>query len=306
MDRQILGMLCVAFGITWFSLHDAILKGLSGGYPVHEIFFVRSVVALPILWLIARVEGARAAPRQIGLHALRGLVLFFSFTVYYLGLARLPLAENIALFFSAPLFVALLSNPFLGERVEPRGWAAIGIGFLGVLVVLRPGFAALDPAALLPVLSAFAYSLSSLFSRQLGRTESGGAMAISATIVYLIGSAIAGLLLGRTALAPDAHPSLHFLLSPWTWPDARGLAIMATLGMISAFGFFFVGQGYRLAQPNRAAPFEYVALPWGVLWGYLFFGNPPDAPTVLGGLVIVSGGLYTLRLARARDRALSS
>jgi drug/metabolite transporter (DMT)-like permease len=195
-----------------------------------------------------------------------------------------------------PLFVTALSGPVLGERVHPRSWVAIAIGGAGVLTVLRPGAGELDPALFLPVLSALAYALSALCARRLGATQSGGAMALTAAVVYMLASAATGLALAGINPPADAHPSIKFLLDPWRWPDAREFGLMAACGVISAVAFFCLGQGYRLAEASRAAPFEYASLPWGILWGFLFFGNLPDLPTVLGGLVIVYGGLYALQL----------
>ncbi len=305
VNERIAGMFSVAAGVSVFSVHDAIVKGLSGVYPFHQIVFIRSLVALPVLLLIALAEGrGRLALHRFRLHLLRGLVMYVAFTAYYLGLARLTMAETVALTFSAPLFIAALSVPILGERVERRSWAAIGAGFLGVLIIVRPGAGLADIAAVLPVMAALAYALSALFARRLGTTESGGAMALSATAVYILASGIMGLALAGIEAPAGAHISVRFLLNPWAWPSARDLGLMAGCGVLAALGFFFLGQGYRLAQANLVAPFEYVALPWAVLWGYLFFGNLPDATTILGAAIVVGSGFYTLQ--RVRTRKLSA
>ena len=94
----------------------------------------------------------------------------------------------------------------------------------------------------------------------------------------------------------DTDVSIKFLLNPWVWPGTEDLGLMAACGAISAAAFFLLGQGYRMAEASRAAPFEYASLPWSILWGYLFFGNLPDVPTLLGAVVIVYGGLYALQL----------
>ncbi len=296
INRQTRGMLCVAAGVSVFSVQDAIVKGLSGVYPVHEIVVLRSIVALPVLLLVALAEeGWRLRIHRPGLHLLRGLFLYVSYTTYYLALAHLPIAEAVALYFSAPFFVAALSLPMLGERVRTRSWIAILIGFCGVLLIARPDTTLFDPTVLLPVLSALAYAISALLTRRLGTTESGGAMALSATLVYVVAGGLTALALSKFEVAGDAHSSLRFLLNPWSWPSALDAGLLAACGLIAAFGFFFLSQGYRLAEANRAAPFEYAALPWGILWGYWFFGNLPDAATLIGAVVIVGAGLYTLQ-----------
>jgi drug/metabolite transporter (DMT)-like permease len=300
ISRQTHGMLCVAAGVSIFSVQDAIVKGLSSLYPVHEIVVVRSFVALPILLLIALAEDrGKLRLHRPGLHLVRGLFLYLSYTSYYLALAHLPIAEAVALYFTAPFFVAALSLPLLGERVRMRSWIAIAVGFCGVLLIARPNTSLFDPTVLLPVLSALAYAIAALLTRRLGTTESGGAMALSATVIYVFAGGLTALALSPIEVAGDAHSSLRFLLNPWLWPSALDAGLLATCGLIAAFGFFFLGQGYRLAEANRAAPFEYAALPWGILWGYWFFGNLPDMATVAGAVVIVGAGLYTLQRRRA-------
>jgi drug/metabolite transporter (DMT)-like permease len=295
--RQSLGMLSVAAGVSVFSLQDAIVKGMSVSFPVHEIVFVRSLVAFPLL-LIATVAEARGWPTfsRFGLHLLRGLLMYVAFTAYYLAIAHLQIAETVALFFVAPLLVAALSGPVLGERVTPRSWIAIAIGGAGVLVILRPGLGTLDRALLLPLFAALAYALSVLCGRRLGQSQSGAAMALSATVIYAIASGTMALVLAGKSPPAGADASIKFLLSPWVWTGYRDLGLMAACGVISAAAFFLLGQGYRMAEANRAAPFEYASLPWSILWGYLFFGNLPDLPTLLGAFVIVYGGIYALRL----------
>jgi drug/metabolite transporter (DMT)-like permease len=292
-------MVNVAAGVSVFSLQDAIVKTISDSFPVHEIVFVRSLVALPILLLIVMAE-ARGRPviGRLGLHLLRGMLMYFAFTCYYLALARLQIAETVALFFIAPLLVVALSGPVLGERVQPRSWIAIIVGGAGVLAIVRPGAGELDPTAFLPVFAALAYAFSVFCGRRLGASQSGGAMALSANFTYVLASGATGFVFASMERPADGGPSIRFLLSPWVWPDTQDLGLMAACGLISAVAFFCLGQGYRLAEASRAAPFEYVSLPWGILWGYLFFGNLPDFATVFGALLIIGGGLYALHVER--------
>src|SRR6266851_5723244 len=296
MNRQILGMLSVAAGVSVFSVQDVIVKFLSATYPVHQIVVVRSVVALPILLAVTLIEdGGKFRMHRLGLHALRGLVLYASYTAYYLALASLTLANTVALTFTVPFFV-----PILGERVAARSWVAIGVGFLAVLLIVRPDAGLVEPASLLPIASALAYAVSALLARRLGTTEGGGAMAFSATVIYGVAGAVTALTLAGIESEANAHASIRFLFNPWVWPGALDLSLLALCGLIAAFGFFFLGQGYRLAKANIAAPFEYVALPWSVLWGYLFFGSIPDATMIVGASAIAGAGFYTLQQGKSR------
>jgi drug/metabolite transporter (DMT)-like permease len=296
ISRQALGMMSVAAGVSVFTIQDVIVKKLSGVYPVHEIVVLRSLVALPILvWVTYAEQRGHIKMHRGLLHLARGLVLYVSYTCYYLGLARLPMADVIALTFTVPLFVTVLGVLVLGERVRPRRWIAMGAGFAGVLVILRPGLGFFEPAALLPLGSAIAYAISAVLARRLGATESGGAMALTATAVYVAGGALTAIILAGFNPPSGGSEPIRFLLNPWLWPTSLDLALMATCGCIAAFGFFFLSQGYRLSEANRAAPCEYAALPWGVLWGYLFFGNTPDAVMIVGALIIMAAALYALQ-----------
>jgi len=301
MNRQILGMLSVAAGVSVFSVQDVIVKLLSGTYPVHQIVVARSVVALPILLAVTLVEdGGTFRIHRLGLHALRGLILYVSYTTYYLALASLTIANTVALTFTVPFFVALLGIPILGERVTARSWVAIGVGFLAVLLIVRPDAGLVEPASFLPIASALAYSVSALLARRLGTTEGGGVMALSATAIYAVSGVVTALSLAGIDAEADAHASIRFLFNPWIWPSALDAFLLALCGVIAAFGFFFLGQGYRLAKANLAAPFEYVALPWSILWGYLFFASVPDATMIVGAAAIATAGFYTLQQAKAR------
>ncbi|HLJ20310.1 MAG TPA: DMT family transporter [Stellaceae bacterium] len=296
ISRQTLGMMSVAAGVSVFTIQDVIVKTLSSVYPVHQIVVLRSLVAFPILLWVTYAEQRGHIKMHRGLlHAARGFILYISYTCYYLGLARLPMADVIALTFTVPLFVTALGVIVLGEHVRPRRWVALGAGFIGVLVILRPGLGFFDAAALLPIGSALAYATSAVMARRLGSTESGGAMALTATGAYIAGGALTAAVLAGFEPPPGAQESIRFLLNPWIWPSALDLALMALCGCIAAFGFFCLSQGYRLSEAYRAAPCEYAALPWGVLWGYLFFGNTPDTVMILGALIIMGAGLYTLQ-----------
>jgi drug/metabolite transporter (DMT)-like permease len=289
-------MISVAAGVSVFTIQDVIVKTLSSVYPVHEIVVLRSVVAFPILvWVTYAEQRGHIKMHRGLLHLARGLILYVSYTCYYLGLARLPMADVIALTFTVPLFVTVLGVAVLGERVRARRWLALGAGFIGVLIILRPGISLFEPAALLPIGSALAYATSAVMARRLGSTESGGAMALTATGAYIVGGALTAALLAGIAPPAGAEESVRFLLNPWLWPSSLDLVLMTLCGCIAAFGFFCLSQGYRLSEAYRAAPCEYAALPWGVLWGYLFFGNTPDAVMILGALIIMGAGLYTLQ-----------
>jgi drug/metabolite transporter (DMT)-like permease len=177
--RNVVGMIALALGIFIFSTQDAIIKSISGDYAVTQAIVIRSLVSLPILAAMVHAETGLSRLVSANFWALsaRGAILLVSYTAYYMAFPALPLAEAIALFFVSPIFVTLLAGPLLGENVSLRSWAAVALGFVGVLFILRPGSALFEPAALLSLISAAAYASAMIFARKLGVSEPATVMA---------------------------------------------------------------------------------------------------------------------------------
>ncbi|MFN3845980.1 MAG: DMT family transporter [Paracoccaceae bacterium] len=290
-----LGILCLCAGLGLFSVQDLILKLLSGAYPLSQAMVFRSLTALPLLLLLAAFDGGLRTLFTPGTRAMigRGLVMFVAYAAYYLALPALPLASTVALYFSAPLFITLLSVPMLGETVGWRRILAVLAGFGGVLVILRPGGSLFEWAALLPVLSGLCYGLSMVFARQLGQRESAAAMAFWGNLVFLV--IAVGMATGFGGDTPTGmHPSLAFLLRAWVWPTPIDASLMAGCGVIAALGLTLLTQAYRIADANAVAPFEYSALLWGILWGWAFFAEWPDSVAWVGIAIVVAAGLFVL------------
>ncbi len=165
------------------SINDTLIKQLSANYPLHQMVFVRSSIGIVFSLIILQIEGGFAMLRtsQARLHLLRVALVVFANMTFYAALAAIPLADATALFFVAPLFITLLSIPILGERVGRRRLAAVVVGFIGVLVVLRPGLAPLDhaPSRLTLLLPILAYAFMQVMTRRLGVRSTASAMAVS-------------------------------------------------------------------------------------------------------------------------------
>ncbi|THD84378.1 DMT family transporter [Aliigemmobacter aestuarii] len=296
------GILLLLGGLFLFSVQDLILKSLSGNYPLYEAMILRGLTAMPIIAAMAWVEGGLRSLwtpgtlRMIG----RGLTMFVAYTAYYIALPALPLATTVALYFSAPLFITVLSVLILKEHVGPRRWAAVTAGFTGVIIMVRPGAELFEWAALLPILSGLGYALAMIQARSLGRTESAAAMAFWGNAVFLALALAMAAVFGGGAFDGASHPSLAFLTRGWVSPSWTDAGLMAACGVIAAAGLVLLTQAYRIAESNVIAPFEYSAMIWGVLWGWLFFANWPDAQGWTGIFIIVGAGLYVAWRERVR------
>lgn len=295
------GILYMVLGVFAFSIQDLIIKKISAAYAVHEIVFVRSFTAVLVILLIARIDtgGWRLQASNLWLHLARAAVMFAAYTFYYLGLASLPLAEAAVISYAAPFFIAALALVFLGERVSPLQWAAIAIGFLGVMVVMRPGSELFNAAALLPLSAALFYSIAQMLARYLGRTDSGSSLAFYLIVPFVLFSGVLGLALALLDLPQSGNPSYDFLVRPWVWPTPRDLALMLLCGLVASLGIYCLSQAYRLAPAALAASFEYSAIPWIVLWGVLFFSEWPSWATAAGVALVVGSGLFILWRGRA-------
>lgn len=294
--RNAAGVAFLVAGVAVFSIQDLILKLLSGGYPLHQAMVLRSLTAIPFLLLLVHLEGGLRSLFTPGTPAMirRGVVMFVAYTAYYLALAALPMATTVALYFSAPLFITILSVLFLAEKVGPRRWIALFAGFAGVLIMVRPGGALFDWAALLPVLSGLAYAISMIGARKLGTTESASALAFWGNAVFLAAALAMSALLGSGAFEGEAHPSLAFLLRGWVMPTPFDLMLMMACGVIAAAGLTLLTQAYRIGEASAVTPFEYTGLLWSVIYGWAFWQQWPTLTDWTGIAIITGAGLYIL------------
>ena len=298
------GIFYLCLGVFVFSLQDAIIKQVSGAYPLTQVVVIRSLVAFPILLaLVQREVGWRALfGNDLGSLILRALIMFVSYTAYYMAFPALPLADAVALYFTVPLFVTALAGPFLGEHSGWRVWVAVLLGFFGVMVMLQPGTGLFEPAALLSLLSAFMYGTSMLMARKLGSTQPASVLSFYQNAGFFMGALMTAFALHVFGIEHASHPSLAFLVRSWMWIPFDDLLLICASGIVAATGMMFLTSAYRLAQANRVAPFEYTGILWAPLWGYVFFQETPRLTTVAGAAVIVMAGLLALRMAHQSHR----
>ncbi|MEM7523371.1 MAG: DMT family transporter [Pseudomonadota bacterium] len=301
-----LAIIC-AIGATFaFSTNDMLVKVLSGGYPLHQIVFVRSIIGVVLIaFLIAPLEGAPASLRttRLRVHLVRALFVVLANLTFFTALAALPLAEATAIFFIAPLLITGLSVLLLGETVGPRRWAAVVVGFIGVFTVVRPGAESFQVAALLPLLAAGFYAGLHILTRKLGLAERASTMALYIQVVFLFVSGGFGLIAGDGAFATFEHPSLQFLFAAWIWPSPWDMAVIGLVGLLSGGGAYMITQAYRQGEAALIAPFEYLSLVLSIAWGYVIWGDTPDIVAGAGMALILGSGVYlAFREARVAKR----
>jgi drug/metabolite transporter (DMT)-like permease len=282
--RKRLFAIAMMVGATFcFACLDTTAKWLNADMNPLQTTFARYLVSM---MLIAAVVNPVTSPgllrtRRPGLQAIRSVLLLSATMANFIALRYLQLAEATAIIFAAPLIVALLSGPLLGEKVGPRRMVAVAVGFLGILIIMRPGLGALHPIALLSFVGAVCYGLYTLSTRFLAAHDS--------THTTLFYSGFAGVLL--------LAPVLPFI---WTWPSS-GLDwfLLLSTGAWGGFGHFLLIVAHRRAPAAVLAPFIYSQMIWMLVFGWMLFDQIPDIWTLIGSGIVVGSGLYLLYRERA-------
>jgi len=309
-DNPVRAVALIAFSISLFSIQDVIIRSLGGAYPVFEILIIRAiiVVAITLIFLGARGQLGLLKTRRLFLLSVRAMLIFFSFVLYYLAMVSIPMAAAVSIYYSSPLILTGLAAVFASETVGIRRWSAVVVGLIGVVIIMRPGAEAIDPAALLALAGAIVYAIFNLLTRRLARTENAWAMSFSANVIgYIIIAGGVALVFGTGVYANESHPALGFLTRAWvmpTWPD---FGLIFVTSVIATVGFYGLAEGYRTAPSSLAAPFEYLMIPWSVLWGFIFWAEMPHWMTWIGLMLVLGSGIYVIYRERAvGDRVLTS
>lgn len=280
--RAILVMCAGAFSLT---VGDVISKDLLERYSALHVVFIRSLLATPLAVIVVLLmDGAKGLRSKTpGVHLLRGAVGFVASMAFISALALMPLADAVALVFTAPLFITVISVAILRERVGPRRVAALLTGFLGVLIILRPGMGVMQAAALLPLCAAAFYGTMMISARWIDKGDSVWTLMLYMTVLATVFSSVS-------------------VFTSWPTPIPRDYLSFLGLAVFSTLGLALLSQAFRMAPASVVAPFDYSALLWAVFFGWLIFGDIPDLPTMLGGLIIAASGLFLIQRAEVKVR----
>ena len=295
--RPLAGIVSLTTGLLFFAVQDAMVKTVVADYSVLQILAMRSVTAVPMLVLILvwtrGLAGLRTSRPKW--HALRACFVLCAFTCYYTAISRLPFVDVVALFSAAPLFITALARPVLGERIGVRRWAAVAVGFVGVLVMLRPGSDVFDPIAVVGLMAALFYSASALIARRMGPGEPSAFIALVSTSSFLVGCGFALAVVTLIEPAFESGSRIAPLLRPYTAPDQRDFIVLMLLGFVTLSGFMLVPRAYQIAPASVVSPFEYTYLLWALAIGMVFFDETPTATTLLGASLVIASGIYIAR-----------
>lgn len=266
-----------------FAVMSAFARGLGETFPVGQVVFFRSFVAvLPVVIFYAwrkELWTAMHTRRPIG-HLARGLFGVAAMFCGFAALARMPIADVTAIGFSTPLIIVALASLMLGERVRVYRWSAVVIGLIGVIVMLSPhlSFGTGESGGLGPPLAVMNAILAACAYIQIRRLTASETTSSIVLYFFLISSLV----------------SLATLPFGWVWPDARQLLYLCLMGVAGGIGQLFMTESYRYAQASLTAPFDYASIIWAVILGYLAFGEVPGLSVWIGSAIVVAAGLFVI------------
>lgn len=290
LQRPVWAALSMMAGVGALALNHSLVRVVTEELHPLEASSLRFLWAVPLMlpWLL-RGRGVSLRTRRHGLHFAASMLTVIMTAMFFIALSRMPLAEATALNFTAPLFTTFIAAWMLRERVEFARWAATIIGFIGVLIILRPGFAEVPLVALLPVFGAFLLAWWFIAIKRLSATESTATITLYQTLW-------SALLLTLIAVPV------------WQTPSWTTLGYSAAMGGLGTAGILFTSRAFSLADASIVAPLDYMRLPFIALIAYLAFGEIPDGISVIGALIITASAIFIVRRAarieRARQQAL--
>ena len=298
--QPLIGILLKVISAFAFTLMAATIKYVSVRYPVGQLIFFRSFFAIiPLLIWMAFADTLINAVRTSNLrgHILRSVIGTTGMFAGFMALSYLPLSDAVAIGYAAPLMVVVLAAVLLKEVVRAYRWSAVGIGFIGVLIMLTPHLGVADPAmvsdgritgAMLAIFGATCSAAATIQVRRLTMTERTGAI----VFYFSLFAALIG---------------LSSIVFGWRMPDLWDFGILVTIGILGGVGQILMTQSYRYGDASLIAPFEYTSMIWAVLLGWFVFGQLPEAAVLVGSMIVIAAGIFVIwrehRLGLARKKA---
>jgi drug/metabolite transporter (DMT)-like permease len=282
-----LGALLTVLSMLGFAGMDAISKWLVSDYSIGQMMWIRYAVFSVVAWLIVRPRGGFAATRRSRrpvLQVTRALIAAVESAVFVLAFRYLPLADTHALGSTSPLIVILLGALFLGEKIDRARGLAVAVGFVGMLMIVRPGFRTIDWALFIPLVGAALWAVYQLMTRYCGRFDSADTTLVWSAVPAFFATCIFGPL-------------------EWVWPDAWGWSLLIAIALLGSLSHYALIRALDYAEASVVQPYAYTLLVWATVLGLVVFGQFPDGWTIAGAAVIVGSTFYSWRQERRLNAA---
>ena len=307
-EEVTVGVITIIATVLAMSFADAIVKYVSADFPLWQIYVVRSLVVIPMLLAISLFgrQPVRLRPVARGWTVLRSLLLALMYIAIYAAAPVLSLSVIAASLYTAPLFIALFSALVIGELVGFRRWIAIALGFIGVLVILRPGTEAFSLLALIPVIAALLYALAAVITRSKCSSEPPIVLALALNFSLMAVGIVASGFIALWQPSPSQASVYPFLLGYWVTMGHREWGIVSVLALLMVTISMGLAKAYQSAPPAIIATFDYTYLVFATFWSFLIFSETPDAATIIGMLLIAGAGLLVVRRPANAARVLTA
>ncbi|MDA7557048.1 DMT family transporter [Candidatus Pelagibacter sp.] len=277
LTKNQLGFLYMFMSVCAFSLMDLIVKW-SEDYPLGQVLFFRGFFGVVIYFFIMPRERIKNFyyTKRAGLHLLRCLSGLIALIAIFIALRKLPLATVVSISFAAPIFTTIFSIFLLNEKVGFYRWLAVSIGFIGIIIITEPGFDDLNIYYLFPIIFCLGLSYVAITIRQLSTTEPVWLIALNFSIVITLAS-------------------LFTIPFGWVMPNVKDLALLCMIGFFGGFANLWLSQSFKLSEVSLVSPLKYLALIFGIFFGYLIWDEIPTIRTLLGALLVIASSLIILR-----------
>ena len=280
MSKNHLGVVYMIMSVLFFSFMDILIK-ITDEYAVGQVMFFRAVFGLiPIFFLIPKNRLRDFyTTKHFGLHFYRSFFGAIAMAAIFIGLRNLQLAEVTSLAFSGPIWVVIFSMIFLSEKIRTKRWVAVGLGFIGVLIISKPGFNNLNYYYIFPIIFCIGFAGVSILIRKL--TLAGETVWLIA-FYFSVASGLGGL--------------ATFPLGDWIMPTKYDLVLLILVGLLGGIANLTLTQSYKLAEVTLTTPLKYLSLVFAIIFGFYFFNEVPSINTLLGsGLIVISSGIIFFR-----------
>jgi drug/metabolite transporter (DMT)-like permease len=271
------GFLYMFMSVCAFSFMDLIVKW-SEDYPLGQVLFFRGFFGVVIYFFIMPRDRIKNfyLTKRVGLHFLRCLFGLIALIAIFVALRNLPLATVVSISFAAPIFTTIFSIFFLSEKVGFYRWLAVSIGFIGIIIITEPGFGDLNIYYVYPIIFCLGLSYVAIAIRQLSTTEPVWLIALNFSIVITLAS-------------------LFTIPFGWVMPKVQDLVLLCMIGFLGGFANLWLSQSFKLSEVSLVSPLKYLALVFGIIFGYLIWDEVPTTKTLLGALLVVASSLIILR-----------
>ena len=300
------GIILILLGMLAFAVQDSIMKYIYSFVSLYEVYLVRTLVSFVLILLFLKFTKKTVVFKtQYPLLTIcRVTLFFFGFSFFYVSLSVLPLATATALFFVTPFLITIFAKIFLKEKIGPRRWLAVLIGFIGVYVILNPDFNNFDYMSLTPIMCAFCYSLSMIIIKVTSEKDS----VYTQTFAFYFGAIFISIIFyftfGDGSYNTIDHPASQFIFREWFINLENSIFFIVATGFTASLAFVLVFSAYRVASPAVVSPYEYSILIWSTLSGWFFFNEIPSLQTLTGMILIIFGGVYIFIREKAHDQSI--